>query len=217
MPASLLTAVNAIFTLLELLIVISIIMILTAILLPAFKNVREKGKEITCANSLKQIGLIMIMYVQDNNEWIAGYHRGSSSVQSDWWPFRLNDYDMKNAGAALNCPAQMTASKWLSAYALNYNFGANTSLVKVTQVGKISSKGYIGDSPWSGNVNSWALRPYYIGGAEGVNDAQNRCAVSLRHKQGANVLFLDGHSRWLPEKSFPPDTGSDAYAEMWVP
>jgi len=56
------------FTLIELLVVIAIIAILAAILFPVFAQARAAARKTTCLSNTKQVGLAVLMYVQDYDE-----------------------------------------------------------------------------------------------------------------------------------------------------
>ena len=56
------------FTLVELLVVISIIALLLSVLMPALSKAREAGKRAVCLNNLKSLAVTWMMYADDNND-----------------------------------------------------------------------------------------------------------------------------------------------------
>lgn len=74
------------FTVIELLVVISIIGLLVSILLPALGAAREAGRATQCLNNIRGIGLAFHMYAADNKETMPGSQPPVSGTNnSRWW------------------------------------------------------------------------------------------------------------------------------------
>jgi len=79
------------FTLVELLVVIAIISILAAILLPVLAAAKKRAAQAQCINNLKQLGLGMKMYVDDNSSTFPGIASRLYGFHSaDWIYWRTN-------------------------------------------------------------------------------------------------------------------------------
>ena len=113
MPCSQKRSLKSGFTLIELLVVIAIIAILAAILFPVFQKVRENARRTTCTSNMKQFGLSIIMYANDNDE-------GLMPASVDQWcigPATMQaNPGLLNSDASLTNPAGRGPHVFLAGY-----------------------------------------------------------------------------------------------------
>ena len=179
------------FTLIELVVVISIIALLLSILMPSLQRARESARTVVCKSQMRQIGLVSIMYSDNNDDHICPavgpYKRRTPEVERYWYAKFLPYVSTATAkkGKLFTCPSDKKPREIIAGdmtYAISYSYpdyfgdmgrsgwdtpGSPYGLIKRSQIRKtfaavvLLDANHQDEAPWS--YKHWDLMTFQLG------------------------------------------------------
>jgi prepilin-type N-terminal cleavage/methylation domain-containing protein len=131
------------FTLVELLVVIAIIAVLMGILLPALSMARMHAKRLVSTSNLKQIGLAMELYTQDNEGLFPESSHGltGQAARQRSWIFTLGPY-IGDVNEIRVCPADPQRAERLKHPTSSYIMNEYIAVDPVDPFGRLTGPSY---------------------------------------------------------------------------
>lgn len=178
------------FTLIELLVVIAIIGILAGILLPVLSRARESARSTQCASNVKQIGMGLIMYANENSEAFPSSTADAMLSLNLLFPNYISDQRV------FKCPsdtfvtavtnAGITAANAFDKDECSYGYDYTHTQADDADVAILADRPTNNAASLPTSANS----PNHGGtvNAAGTADVAGR---------GQNVLYLDGHVEFM--------------------
>jgi prepilin-type N-terminal cleavage/methylation domain-containing protein len=211
------------FTLVELLVVITIVALLAALLLPALSAAKARAKTVGCLSNLRQLSIGWKMYADDNSGTLV-VNLPQPSDETAWTalPKLTGAYQMTNQSiirqgllfpytvnpAIYHCPADTTVSNSLSAvlsYSMNGWMGSRTMNLPDMTSQNQSYRTYVREAEIAaigGTSRLWVLAdedPSTLNDGWFLVTMDNRQPFAsfpgIRHQHGCGLNFADGHTQ----------------------
>jgi prepilin-type N-terminal cleavage/methylation domain-containing protein/prepilin-type processing-associated H-X9-DG protein len=211
------------FSLIELLVVISILSLLLSILLPSLHVTRQQAKRIHCLNNLRQMVMAAhtysslyddhypIAYFTERVNGVPRYLAWDFNTWKDWSesePIEHIEPGLLWMGKTIDkiqqCPVFHGADNWLNDPFTGYNYnisyiGLNETVsprdsVKITEVQSPAETAIFGDGEYTEGANKFMRAPFSNPRDASFSDSGRYAGVQgFRHLNTTNVAFSDGH------------------------
>jgi prepilin-type N-terminal cleavage/methylation domain-containing protein/prepilin-type processing-associated H-X9-DG protein len=164
------------FTLVELLVVVAIIGILAAMLLPAVAKAKEKANRAKCSSNQHNILLALKMCAMDNNERFPSHLKDLSSYADQAGVF-ICPSDTSGKSVASNGVAAMTKDQCSYLLAIK-------------------------DQTTDGTMSDATPSSHFLLVDKSGKEAMSTTEFGKNHRDGGNVTYVDGSTRWVSASSF---------------
>ncbi len=201
---------NRAFTLIELLVVIAIIAILAAMLLPALASAKQKAWKTSCTSNLRQVGLAMRMFADDNDELYPKsggkimWNSTNADAPTNGWMQQIVVY-LGNTNT-YHCPGnvQLPAD---NQSAFNYFNGVRAAFIAANYSGAaVKNSSILFPSAYVLSGDTIDNAQYFLREDCDKDDYSQNCVGGeingtpsvqwQAHNKGQNILFNDGHVKW---------------------
>ncbi|QNN21883.1 type II secretion system protein [Planctomycetales bacterium ZRK34] len=213
------------FTLIELLVVVAIIALLVAILLPSLQKARELGQATACASNLRQSGICLHMYFNDNRQTFP--YGVPLPVSQIYWPYnstpwegvppqqQFQIYTNGNTDVFI-CPSDETPDNYVWwAYTDHPSFVGETNKTSYTycehtlySLNHGNQKGYcytftdvVEPARWGWSADGWECPNGWTWSRLDPYDILYTTRIDWDHAdERVNMLFGDGHIELVYQK-----------------
>jgi len=203
------------FTLIELLIVIAIIAILAAILFPVFGRARENARRSSCQSNLKQIGMGILQYVQDNDE---RYPQRADAVNT----WRTAIYPFVKSTQLYSCPSNKS-NKLVSTAdiaGINASYSCNKNIFANPGNTGYAVSAFVAPSQLIAVSESFETNAEIVFGRANFGIESASQGLFAGHLGMSNYVFVDGHVKSLkPMQTVAVGSSSSNSVDpdnMWV-
>jgi hypothetical protein len=190
-------AVRAGFSIIDLMVSMAVIAVLIALMMPSLSTVRETARRVVCASNVRQHGLGIAMYADDEKGFLPPSKFGNSASRHRYQPQMMmvlrTDFPETWDGLGV-----LFHSEYLDAAGVFYcpSHRGGHSLARYSEEWAGGPGQVVGNYQYRGgqSVRIESLDPGYSMATDGM-----RSRVDYNHQVGSNVLRLDLRVGWFSD------------------